>query len=372
MAQSKLPATVDSIVDFFEKDFADIRCQASWDFSGKQLYLGNHRVNKICLALDPIKSVINQAIDRGCELLVTHHPLFFRPSQGLDSANTRDSIVISAIKGDLNILSYHTNLDMAADGLNAHLIRLLSAQCTGVMGEEGGVPHSQLQLYVPESHETQLIDAMAAAGAGQIRNYRRCAFSAKGVSTFTPMEGANPYIGTIDQAVYVNEVCIDMVVPDHKIDAVVAVIRSKHPYEAPAYYVSPVMSPNPHYKGRIGSFQNAVPFENFIERIKKALNIENVLVNMPSYRREVEKFAVITGSGASEWRECLNAGIDLLVTGDMKHHDAVDAREAGVYIVDAGHFATEKIYMTYLAKVLESKFDVKCVEADEEPSIQIL
>ncbi len=361
------PATVDSIVAFFEGDFADIRRQSTWDFSGRQVYLGDHSVSTVCLALDPAEHVMDQAIDRGCELLITHHPLFFVPAKGLSIANLRDSLVIRAIKNNLSILSYHTNLDMAPKGINNYLLELLFAKDGGILEIEGEIPYVKLVVFTPVAHEKAVIDAIDRAGGGRIGNYRRCAFSVEGTGTFTPVDGANPFIGAAGKEEYVKEARQELLVPAANIKEAVVALKKAHPYEEPAFDVIPVKSPEPYGFGRIGIADKKYSLPEFVALLKEKFGTDDVRSNMKTLPGSVEKFAVSCGSGGSMWKECLKHGVNVLVTGDLKHHDALDAKAAGVCVIDVGHYHSERIYMPYLARIIEKRFKVKTFVADEEP-----
>ena len=366
---SSVPATVDLIVAFFENDFADIRRQSKWDFSGKQIYLGDHRVSTICLALDPTKHVMDQAIDRGCELIITHHPLFFAPAKGLSVANLRDSLVIRAIKHNISVLSYHTNLDMAPDGINSYLLQLLSAQETGMLEPEGEIPYMKVVVFTPLSHEKAVLDAIDRAGGGQIGNYRRCAFAVEGTGTYTPIDGADPFIGSVGKEEYVKEVRQEILVPADNIKKVTAALKEAHPYETPAFDIIPVKSPEPYGFGRIGITDKKYSLAEFVSLLKAKFATDCVHTNMKTFPEGIGKFAVSCGSGASMWKECLKHGVKVFVTGDLKHHDALDAKEAGVCVIDIGHYHSERIYMPYLAGIIEKNFDVKTFVAEEEAPI---
>lgn len=361
--------TINNIVAFFEKEFSDIRSQCAWDNSGKQVYLGDHTITTVCLALDPQQKVIKQAVERGCELLITHHPLFFAPQKGINAENLKDSVVIEAIRNNLNILSYHTNLDMADDGLNTYLLRLLDADSLGILSPEGSHDYVKIMVFVPISHEQQVLDAMAGAGAGKMGNYSRCAYMSKGTGTFTPEEGSNPYIGEVGKAEYTEETRIETLVPYEKANSVITAMAAAHPYEHPAYDVIKVEKVSEFGSGKIGRLKNPLPFYEFLKLLKSKLSQDTININM-EYTGKVEKFGICSGSGASLWKNCARKGINILVTGDLKHHDALDAREAGVCIIDVGHFASEQIYMNYLAKIIRDRFNVEVFIADETPPVK--
>ncbi|GAB7140725.1 Nif3-like dinuclear metal center hexameric protein [Deferribacterales bacterium RsTz2092] len=361
--------SLDVLATYFESELSDIRVQSSWDFSGRQLYLGNSEVHNICLALDPTADVVKQAIAAKCNLLITHHPLFFTASKGLNVNSIRDKLVVEAIKAGLNIFSYHTNLDMAATGTSNYILKLLSAEDVGMLAHELDAEYLKVEVFVPTDKKEAIIDALASAGCGAIGNYRRCAFSNEGVGTFTPLDGANPYIGAVGRAEQVAESCVSAILPYRLKSAVISAIKETHPYEEPAFNFIRIDSPISYGFGRIGRFNKSVPFGELVERLKDALKLDNVGCNIADYSGDVSKFAVITGSGASLWRSCVEKGVNILITGDLKHHDALDARQAGVCIIDAGHYATERVFMEYLARELMARFNVKAFCADETASI---
>ena len=361
--------TLNRIISFFEDDFADIRCQSSWDFSGRQIYLGDHDVTKVCLALDPSKEVIRQAIDRGCELLITHHPLFFQPTRGINITRPLDKAAIMAIRNGLSILSYHTNLDISIHGTNSYLLKLLGATDQGWFSPEGALEYVKLAVFVPSGHEHTVLDAIDRAGGGRVGNYRRCAFSVIGTGTFTPLEGSNPFIGMKNSVEEVVEVRLEVLVPADITDYVVAAMKAAHPYEVPAFDVVSVKSPEEYGMGRIGELKKDYSYEEFIALLKRKLKIKELHTNMESRDEPVRRFAVCTGSGGGLWKDCLRHDISTYITGDLKHHDALDARQAGIWVTDIGHFNSEKIYMNHLAGILRERFATEVFVAQETPSI---
>jgi dinuclear metal center YbgI/SA1388 family protein len=358
--------TVDEVISFIENDFADIKKQLPWDFSGRQVYLGDKAVSKICFALDPLISALRQAHDWGCELLITHHPLFFTPLRGLYAG--RDDAVIYAVKNEITVLSYHTNLDIAMNGVNAYLLELLGARFVSCLEKEGRESLYKLVVFIPEGYESAVLDAVSAAGAGSMGNYSRCAFLSSGTGTFTPNGAANPFIGEAGRAEDVKEIRLETVVLAKFLPAVVKAMKSVHPYEVPAFDITPVETGSEFGMGMIGELETELCFAEFINLIKTELNIADVRINMvPNHK--IRRFSVCAGSGAELWRKAAELGTDILITGDMKHHTAVDARESGFSIVDTGHFHSERIYMSRFAEVLRKRFGVEVFAAEEKPPI---
>lgn len=358
---------LDSIVYYIENEFANINHQSSWDFSGKQIYFGNKTVNKVCFALDPSEQTIKQTIDRGCELLITHHPLFFTATKGIDT--TKNKVVELALKHNITILSYHTNIDMAPQGINDYLIKLIGAKDEGLFIKEGEDNFFKLVVFVPAGHEVTILNAIDAAGGAVQGNYAKCAFMAKGTGTFIPLAGATPFIGKNGVQEYVDEIRIESMVLASKIEAVIKSVIKAHPYEEPAYDILPMKNSVPYGFGRIGNLNEATSFSNFAARLKAIFALNSIRVNMNEPDIKFSRFAISSGSGASLWKEAVKKELSVLVTGDMKHHDALDAKSSGVCIFDIGHYASEQIYMKYFAEIIKKKFNIETFVVEESPSI---
>jgi hypothetical protein len=101
-------------------------------------------------------------------------------------------------------------------------------------------PMDCLVIYVPTAAAHAVRQAIGDAGAGRLGNYSHCSFSAEGTGRFTPLEGANPTIGTVSSPAEVPETRIEAIYPRSRRDAVVGAALSAHPYETPAFMTFPV------------------------------------------------------------------------------------------------------------------------------------
>ncbi len=347
-----------------EHELTDIRTQSKWDFSGKQVFTGDKLITKVALSLDVNTAIINKAIDMGCELLITHHPLFFRESKGILADRKQDAIAIKAIQNGLDILSYHTNLDIADKGTSAYICELLGGRVEdGFLSLEGSIQLYKIAVYVPYDNRDEVFEALTTAGAGKAKNYENCGYMSEGVGMFTPLDGANPHIGDIGTKALVDEVKLECIIDTKHLHKAISAMIKAHPYEEPAYEVIKLENSKNYGFGKVATLEKEYDLQSFIEHIKLHLNIDSVRTNINNVEKFC-KYAVCTGSGASVWKDCLKAGVNVLVTGDMKYHDAVDAAEAGVCIIDAGHQATEQIYMKKLEALLRENFEVEIIHED--------
>lgn len=224
-------------------------------------------------------------------------------------------------------------------------------------------------FFVPHSHAESVRNAIDNAGGGHIGNYSGCTFSTDGIGTFRPEDGTNPYIGTKGELESVEETRIETIIDQRKAGGLIKAIKKKvHPYEEVAYDVYKLDMGKEYGLGRVCRLKQPMSVTQFLQHIKSRLGADTLKINYEP-ANTIDRFAVVTGSGASMWKNCLRVGVKVLVTGDMKHHDAIDAKENGVMIVDAGHFETERIYMKFLADKISKEFNIETVLIEEEPSI---
>lgn len=359
---------VSDLRTFLEKDLADVSRQYDWDNSGNQIIPDNREIKKAALALDPSEKVIDKAIEEGCEVLITHHPLFFGQIRSISCDKPLGRKVIKAVRAGLSVLSHHTSMDVADYSLNDHICKILGGKIEETLVTEGVETLVKFVVFVPVTHSDTVRRAMSEAGAGFIGNYSDVSFSAEGTGRFKPTEGANPFIGKLGHLEEVREERIETIIEKKSISKLIKSVLAAHPYEEVAYDVYPVDNGKSYGLGRVASFSRQMALPKFLDMVRYLLGADSLRINTSDLSGKVKRFAVVTGSGASLWKKCLGRA-DVLVTGDMKHHEALDAREAGLTVVDAGHFHTEKIFMDYLAKRINEKFGINTVVIDEEPSI---
>lgn len=358
------------IINFLEHSFADIKKQSKWDFSGKQVYTGDKEISKIALSLDPKYNIIEKAIKEGCELLITHHPLFFHESKGINSSNLSHKKAITAIKGGLDILSYHTNLDIAENGTTDYICNLLNAEIEdGYLSYEGEEDVYKLSVFTPYDYKDKVFNAITSAGAGSIYgNYKACGFIAEGAGLFTPIENSKPFIGEKNEPQIVDEVKIETVMLAKDIKKIISAMIETHPYEVPAYDIIKMDNGLKYGFGRIAKLNKKYSLEEFIKEVKNKLNLNHVITNM-EHIQPFDRIGVCTGSAASLWRDALSHGVNVLLTGDMKYHDALDAEENNVCIIDATHQATEEIYMERLKDILKNQFNIEIIVLKQETQL---
>ncbi|MBS4535293.1 Nif3-like dinuclear metal center hexameric protein [Clostridium sp. D2Q-14] len=351
------------------EDIAPKKLAEEWDNVGLQIGSLNKKIKKVLLALDINIDVVEEAIENQVDMIISHHPMFFDPIKTIDLDTYKGQMIEKIIKNDIVVYSAHTNLDLSKDGVNDALAETLEIENSQILVTEYREAMYKLSVFVPVTHENKIRKVLGDAGAGGIGNYSYCTFTSKGIGTFKPNEGSNPYIGNIEELEKVDEVKIEVIVSGDILDDVVKKMIYNHPYEEVAYDIFKLENQYIEYGiGRVGNI-NKTTLINFAKKVKEKLNSAYLRI-YGNINEEVEKIAVVGGSGSDFIKDAKKANVDVYITGDIKHHDAQQAMEWGLNLIDAGHFSTEKIVMNKLEKYFRKEFstDIEILISEKDNS----
>ena len=323
-----------------------------WDSSGLQVGDPSWPVERVMVALDPTSEVIADAAGAGCGLLVTHHPLLFRSLERVDLTDPVARAVATALSGQVAVVACHTNADVASPGVSDTLAAVLDVPVSRVLQETDAGSRAKLVTFVPSQDTPKVLESLARAGAGNIGEYSHCSFRVRGTGTFLPSDRANPAMGDRGALNEVEEDRLEMVVPHERLDVVIGALMESHPYEEVAYDVVPLHGGEMLGLGRIGTVEDGITVAALSQRCRDRLGGTPRLVGDPD--RVVRRVALCGGSGASLIPDAIRAGAEVFVTGDVKHHDALEASAAGLAVIDAGHHATEWPFVDALRDRLAS------------------
>jgi dinuclear metal center YbgI/SA1388 family protein len=336
----------------------------SWDNVGLLVGDPTTEVTTVLVALDATPEAIAQAEEAGAQLLVTHHPLIFAPLKRVVEDGGTGTLVRRLTAAGCGLLAAHTNLDNAPEGLNAYVAHLFGLRDLRPLAPSAARPLLKLVVYVPADHADAVREAITAAGAGHIGNYADCTFSTPGEGTFRPGADTDPFIGTPGVLERVAEVRLETVVPKAVLGRVLPAMLAAHPYEEVAYDLLPLENAWPGAGlGRIGTLEEPTTAAIFHALVQELLNASSArLLGDP--QRTVRTVALCTGSGG----DLLDAarGADLFLTAEVKHHQALRARDLGLAVIDAGHYPTERPAVDLLAGYLKEQFpELTVLQADE-------
>jgi dinuclear metal center YbgI/SA1388 family protein len=336
-----------------------------WDAVGLVTGDPGAEVRHVHFAVDPTPEVAAEAVAAGAQLLVTHHPLLLRGVHGVAETSAGGRVIASLIRGGCALFAAHTNADVARDGVSDALAALLGL---GVTAPVAPLPSplqpwpelDKLVVFVPQNDRNRLLDELAAAGAGGLGSYNRCAWWASGTGTFRPLEGANPAIGTVGSVEELAEDRLEMIAPRSRRRDVIAALRRAHPYEEPAFDLFELATlPGPAEQarglGRIGRLEQPLRLDAFVAKVGRVLPRTAWGVRATGDPAKViSTVAVCGGSGGELAGRAAALGADVLVTADARHHHTLDSVAAhGIAIVDAAHWATEHPWLRVAADLLE-------------------
>lgn len=327
----------------------------SWDNVG--LLLGNDQVqiDKVMVVLDITEPVVEEAIEKNIDLIISHHPLIFKGMKNITERTHKGRMIRKLIKNDIHVYAAHTNLDIAHNGLNDYLASLLKLEDLSLLEVSGNDAYYQLVTHVPLDNVALVEEALFKAGAGELGNYGECDFKVQGEGVFRPLEGANPSIGSVGERESVDEMRLEMLVSSHKLNKCIKALLKTHRYETPSYAVFKMENlETPYGLGRVGRYSKPMSGQAFLSHLKSVLGgpLLKVAGQLPD---EVKKVGLCTGAGSEFIHAAKRKGCNVYITGDVKYHEAQLADELGICIIDAGHYETENIYMAYLRDYLEEK-----------------
>lgn len=330
-----------------------------WDRVGSMTGRGSKEVKKVLVSLDASHGALNRAISSGCDAWVTHHPLIWDPLKTLADLHDQEvfqasrlKLLLKCVEADLAVASCHTNWDAAEGGVNDALACALGLTVTGRFGPGVIAERLKMAVTLPADTLDAVIAAASEAGAGQIGLYSHCSFSWTGEGSFVPLDGASPTIGGIGRYEKAAEVRLEMALPASSRAAVEAAVRQVHPYEEPAFDWLVCEGETVGRLGVLASLSAPQRFASFVSHIQQSLRTSIRAYGDES--QEIRKAALVGGAGSGFWRNALGRA-DVFVTGEVRQNDALEAAEAGLCIIEAGHYATEQPGMAALTSWLKEK-----------------
>lgn len=342
------------IIEAMEK-LAPAGLAEKWDNVGLLIGSPEQEVSKILVTLDVTLPVVRYAAEHGYELIISHHPVIFKALSSIRTDTPQGEMLAELLKHSIAVYSAHTNLDIAAGGVNDALAMCLQLQDIKPLLVTAEEKFVKLVVFTPVTHVEAVRDAICQAGAGHIGKYSHCTFQATGTGTFLPLAGTRPFIGEQGRMEYAQECRLETIVPQSLSKQVVAAMIKSHPYEEVAYDLYSLANSGIRQGlGRLGRLSHPRVFNDFIGDVKSALGVGQVTVAGEVDNKVIEKVAICGGSGASLINCSIAAEADVLITGDIKYHEAQDAAAKGLIVVDAGHFATEKPVLAALVEYLQA------------------
>ena len=325
------------------------------DFDNVGLLVGNpqQEINGILVCHDALETVVDEAIQKKCNLIVCFHPILFSGLKKITGKTYVERVVMKAIKHDIAIYAVHTALDNHPEGVNKMICNQLGLKKTKILVPKEKFIRKLVTFTIPENHQ-QLRNALFEAGAGCIGNYEDCSFNSKGIGTYMGNEHSNPEIGERFEFVESEEIKIEVTFEKHLEAKILKALFTHHVYEEVAYEIYELQNKHQNIGlGMIGELENEMPERDFLQFVKEKMKCENirhsVFMNKP-----IKKVAVLGGAGSFAIHQAKIMGADAFLTADLKYHQFYEA-ENQLLLADIGHYESERYTKNHIVDFLIKK-----------------
>ena len=334
--------------------FAPLPLQDGFDNAGLQVGLTDAEATGALLCLDVTEEVVDEAINLGYNLIVSHHPLIFKGYKSLTGKDYVERCIMKAIKNDIVVFSLHTNLDNAPQGVNYKIAEKIGLKNLRIL-EPKEASLLKLVTFVPKGYEDKVRKAIFDAGCGCIGNYDSCSYNLEGNGTFRAQEGTNPFCGKIGELHVEPESRIETILPSFKQKAVEKALVAAHPYEEPAYDFYPLQNSWMQVgAGVVGELDEPETETDFLKRIKKIFEVGCVKHNSMNGRL-IQTVALCGGAGAFLLPKAVGAHADVFITGEVKYHDYF-YYENKILIAEIGHYESEQYTKEIFFSIIKDLF----------------
>lgn len=349
------------------KQIAPLHLAEDWDNVG--LLVGNSakEVSRLITCLTLTSDVADEAVRAGAGMIVTHHPILFKPTKRITTDTVEGRLLLTLIQHQIAVYSPHTAWDSSSTGINQQLAELLDLRDIAPLRARPSGEQLKIVTFVPEAQLAQVRSAMWEAGAGEIGDYRDCSFQTRGIGTFFGSDTTNPAVGQAGRLEQVDEFRLEVICTPKRLDRVLAALRQAHPYEEPAVDLITVKTlPDGSGSGRIGTLPAPTTIGELTSLVGSKLKQRGVQFIGDRHQR-VTRVGIACGAAAEFLRDAHRAGCQVFLTGEARFHASLEARDLGMGMILPGHFATERFAMENLATRLAKLFpSVTCSASQSE------
>ncbi len=327
--------------------------QESYDNAGLAVGDSSEELKGILLALDCTEAVVDEAISKKCNLIISHHPVIFKGIKKITGTNYTERTILKAIRNNISLYSAHTNLDNISAGVNRKIAEVIGLKNCRILLPKTSLL-KKLVTFCPHKEAEKVRSALFSAGAGHIGNYSECSFGSEGTGTFKGSEATNPFAGTKGVRHEEPEIRIEMIFEGIHQQKIVQALLQSHPYEEVAYDIYSLNNSYSHIgSGIIGTLENEMDEKSFLGHLKSAFKTacirHTAFLNKP-----VKTVAACGGSGSFLLYHAMGNHADAFITADFKYHQFFDA-DNNILIADIGHYESEQFTMQLIHDLLKDK-----------------
>ena len=342
-----------TIITEIEK-FAPLAYQESYDNCGLLTGHKEQEVTGAILCLDCIEAVVDEAIQKNCNLIIAHHPIIFSGLKKLNGTNYIERTIIKAIQNNIAIYACHTNLDNVKLGVNKKI-----ADKLGLINQQILLPKKtllkKLVTFVPATHLEIVRESLFNAGAGNIGNYDSCSFILEGTGSFRGNENSNPFIGEKGKLSLEKETRLELIFETVNEATIISALKQNHPYEEVAYDIYQLENTYQNIgSGMVGELEKPISETEFLENLKSIFKVK-VIKHTALTNKRIKKVALCGGSGSFLLKNAINSKSDIYISSDFKYHEFFDA-ENQILVADIGHYESEQFTPEIFYEIISNKF----------------
>lgn len=342
-----------TIITEIEK-FAPLAYQESYDNCGLLTGYKDQEVTGALLCLDCTEAIIEEAIQKKCNLIVAHHPIIFSGLKKLNGSNYVERTVIKAIQNNIAIYACHTNLDNVKLGVNKKIADKLDLINTQILSPKKSLL-KKLVTFVPSTHIENVRENLFSAGAGNIGNYDKCSFALEGTGSFRGNENSNPFIGEKGKLILEKETRLELIFEATNESQIISALKQNHPYEEVAFDIYQLENTYQNIgSGMVGELANAIPEIEFLELLKSTFEVK-FIKHTPLLNKSIKKVSLCGGSGSFLLKNAINSKSDIYISSDFKYHEFFDA-ENKILVADIGHYESEQFTPEIFYEIISNKF----------------
>lgn len=336
------------------EDFAPLAFQEDYDNCGLLTGSKKDEATGALLTLDCTEEIIEEAIERKCNLIIAHHPIIFSGLKKLTGANYIERTIIKAIQNNIAIYACHTNLDNVRLGVNKKIADKLGLENAKILAPKYDLL-KKIVTFVPASHHEQVSQALFSNGAGTIGNYANCSFYLEGTGTFKGNDATKPFIGKANELSKEKEIRVETIFESHNQSRLISALKANHPYEEVAYDIYKIDNAHPIVgSGMVGDLKEGLEEVDFLNHVKTTFRVPT-LKHTKKTGKKIKTVAICGGSGRFLLKNAVAAGADAYITSDFKYHEFFDA-DGKLLLVDTGHYESEQFTPEIFYEIIQKKF----------------
>ena len=334
--------------------FAPLAYQESYDNCGLLTGHKEQDVTGALLCLDCTEAIVEEAIQKKCNLIIAHHPIIFGGLKKINGSNYVERTIIKAIQNNIAIYACHTNLDNVKLGVNKKIADKLGLINQQILSPKKSLL-KKLVTFVPATHLEVVRENLFNAGAGNIGNYESCSFVLEGTGSFKGNENSNPFIGEKGKLSLENETRLELIFEAINESQIISALKQNHPYEEVAYDIYLLENSYQNIgSGMVGELENPISEKEFLEKLKSIFKLK-VIKHTTLTNKSIKKVALCGGSGSFLLKNAINSKSDIYISSDFKYHEFFDA-ENKILIADIGHYESEQYTPEIFYEIISNKF----------------